>query len=124
MRRTCTTGTHSRTYGANTSGDVPETVLMINPIYNADGNERVSVSNRGSQAGPVGGMGTRENAQGLDLNRDGTKMETAEARDHAAMAVRIIEHAVVTRVGRRQRGLHARNVKQAAQLHRRQCGSG
>ena len=35
------------------------TVLLINPIYNADGNERVSVSNRGSQAGPVGGMGTR-----------------------------------------------------------------
>ena len=54
------------------------TVLLINPIYNADGNERVSVSNRGSQAGPVGGMGTRENAQGLDLNRDGTKMETAQ----------------------------------------------
>ncbi|HEY0930768.1 MAG TPA: M14 family zinc carboxypeptidase, partial [Gemmatimonas sp.] len=38
------------------------TVLLINPIYNADGNERVSVANRGSQAGPVGGMGTRENA--------------------------------------------------------------
>jgi hypothetical protein len=55
-------------------------VLLINPIYNADGNERVNVTNRGSQAGPVGGMGTRENAQGLDLNRDGTKLETAEAR--------------------------------------------
>ena len=58
-------------------------VLLINPIYNADGNERVAVTNRGSQAGPVGGMGTRENAQGLDLNRDGTKMETAEARSLA-----------------------------------------
>ncbi len=64
------------------------TVLLINPIYNADGNERVSVTNRGSQAGPVGGMGTRENAQGLDLNRDGTKMETAEARSMASLLTR------------------------------------
>jgi hypothetical protein len=64
------------------------TVLLINPIYNADGNERVNVTNRGSQAGPVGGMGTRENAQGFDLNRDGTKMETAEARSMASLLTR------------------------------------
>ena len=60
-------------------------VLLINPIYNADGNERVNVTNRGSQNGPVGGMGTRENALGLDLNRDGTKLETAEARSLARL---------------------------------------
>lgn len=68
------------------------TVLLINPIYNADGNERVSVANRGAQAGPVGGMGTRENAQGLDLNRDGTKMETAEARSMAGLLTRYQPH--------------------------------
>ena len=28
------------------------TVLMINPIYNADGNERVNVTNRGSRPAP------------------------------------------------------------------------
>jgi hypothetical protein len=55
-------------------------VLLITPIYNADGNERVSVANRGAQHGPVGGMGTRPNAQGLNLNRDAMKLETAEAR--------------------------------------------
>jgi uncharacterized membrane protein YgcG len=60
-------------------------VLLINPIYNADGNERVTVTNRGSQNGPTGGMGTRENAQGLDLNRDGVKLETAEARSMARL---------------------------------------
>ncbi len=60
-------------------------VLLINPIYNADGNERVNVQNRGSQFGPVGGMGQRENAQGLDLNRDCTKLESAEARSLAMM---------------------------------------
>src|SRR5450759_731509 len=51
-------------------------VLLIGPIYNADGNERVSVANRGSQNGPIGGMGQRANAQNLDLNRDCTKLET------------------------------------------------
>jgi hypothetical protein len=84
------------------------TVLLINPIYNADGNERVSVTNRGSQAGPVGGMGTRENAQGLDLNRDGTKMETAEARSMASL---------LTRYQPEQRFQHdVRNVAQSEQL--------
>jgi len=71
------------------------TVLLINPIYNADGNDRVNVSNRGSQAGPVGGMGTRENAQGLDLNRDGTKMETAEARSMASLLTRYQPHVAM-----------------------------
>lgn len=71
------------------------TVLLINPIYNADGNERVTVANRGTQAGPVGGMGTRENAQGLDLNRDGTKMETAEARSMASLLTRYQPHVAM-----------------------------
>ena len=71
------------------------TVLLINPIYNADGNERVNVSNRGSQAGPVGGMGQRENAQGFDLNRDGTKLETAEARSMASLLTRYQPHVAM-----------------------------
>ena len=71
------------------------TVLLINPIYNADGNERVNVTNRGSQAGPVGGMGTRENAQGFDLNRDGTKLETAEARSMVSLLTRYQPHVAM-----------------------------
>ena len=71
------------------------TVLMVNPIYNADGNERVNVTNRGSQAGPVGGMGTRENALGLDLNRDGTKMETPEARSMAKLLTEYQPHVAM-----------------------------
>ncbi|MBY0491341.1 MAG: hypothetical protein K2R93_15970 [Gemmatimonadaceae bacterium] len=70
-------------------------VLLINPIYNADGNERVNVTNRGSQAGPVGGMGTRENAQGLDLNRDGTKLETAEARSMVRLLTQYAPHVAM-----------------------------
>jgi hypothetical protein len=55
-------------------------VLLIAPIYNADGNERVALNNRGPQHGPIGGMGTRANAQGLNINRDNIKLDTPEAR--------------------------------------------
>ena len=55
-------------------------VLMMAPIYNADGNERISLYNRPRQHGPVGGMGQRPNAQGFDLNRDHMKLDSPEAR--------------------------------------------
>ena len=55
-------------------------VLLVAPIYNADGNERVSLTNRGPQHGPVGGMGIRANAQGLNINRDYIKLDTPEGR--------------------------------------------
>jgi hypothetical protein len=59
---------------------VDSMVLLIGPIYNADGNEKVSLTNRGPQHGPIGGMGTRPNAQSLNINRDYMKLETPEAR--------------------------------------------
>jgi hypothetical protein len=55
-------------------------VLLIAPIYNADGNDRISVDNRRSQAGPLNGVGVRHNGQNLDINRDATKAETPEVR--------------------------------------------
>ena len=66
------------------SGDLKpltrQLVILIAPDYNADGNEKVNVMNRTSQNGPVGGVGTRENSKGLDLNRDYMKLDSAEAR--------------------------------------------
>ena len=70
-------------------------VLLIGPIYNPDGNDRVSVANRGSQNGPIGGMGQRTNAQNLDLNRDCTKLETAEARSLAMLLNRYDPHVAI-----------------------------
>ena len=55
-------------------------ILAVAPIYNADGNERVSKDNRPGQVGPEEGMGRRENAKGLDLNRDYMKLEAPETR--------------------------------------------
>lgn len=55
-------------------------VIIFAPNYNADGNDRMGKNNRRGQAGPVNGMGRRENAQQLDLNRDFSKIESPEAR--------------------------------------------
>lgn len=71
------------------AGDYPDwtedLVLLVAPIYNADGNERVDLRNRPRQHGPLGGMGQRPNAQGLDLNRDHMKLDSPEARSVVAM---------------------------------------
>ena len=70
-------------------------VVMIAPIYNADGNERVEYGNRPYQLGPVGGMGQRPNAQGLDLNRDFTRLASPEARALVGLMRDVDPHVVV-----------------------------
>ncbi|MEM7782038.1 MAG: DPP IV N-terminal domain-containing protein [Planctomycetota bacterium] len=55
-------------------------VILFAPNYNADANDRVGKNNRPGQVGPVNGMGQRQNAQQLDLNRDFGKIESPEAR--------------------------------------------
>jgi dipeptidyl-peptidase-4 len=55
-------------------------VLVFAPIFNADGNERISKDNRRSQNGPAEGVGIRANAAGLDLNRDYIKLDSPEVR--------------------------------------------
>ncbi|MFH2002675.1 MAG: M14 family metallopeptidase [Planctomycetota bacterium] len=58
-----------------------DTIVLVAPIYNADGNERIDPSNRYWQNGPERGVGIRTSAQSLDLNRDMMKLETPEARN-------------------------------------------
>jgi len=62
-------------------GDLLEhAVLLFVPIFNADGNEKISTRNRRRQNGPVGGVGRRPNAQGFDLNRDFIKVDAPETK--------------------------------------------
>jgi hypothetical protein len=69
--------------------------LLIVPVYNVDGHERVSPWNRPNQDGPVDGMGFRTTADGHDLNRDWLKAETPEARAMLALVREWDPHLVV-----------------------------
>ena len=55
-------------------------VLLVAPIFNADGNDKMSPDNRRGQVGPAKGSGVRHNGQSLDLNRDAMKLESPEMR--------------------------------------------
>lgn len=55
-------------------------IFLVTPIYNADGNEKFALTNRQRQNGPINGMGTRPNAQNLNINRDYMKLDTPEAK--------------------------------------------
>src|SRR5579884_78694 len=61
-------------------------VLIVQPIYNADGNERwgPQARNRGAQNGPEL-VGTRQNASGWNLNRDYVDADAPETRGSLAM---------------------------------------
>ena len=70
-------------------------VLLINPIYNADGNERVNVREPRQPERPDRRHGPAHNAQDLDLNRDCTKLETSEARSLARLMTRYDPHVAI-----------------------------
>ncbi len=55
-------------------------VLLVCPIFNPDGNDKISKKNRTNQNGPANGVGVRYNGEFLDLNRDAMKLETPEVR--------------------------------------------
>ncbi len=60
--------------------------LLVVPLFNADGNDRMNMENRKLEIehlrGQVGtvAVGTRENAAGINLNRDYMRQEAAEMR--------------------------------------------
>jgi hypothetical protein len=61
-------------------GLLKDLIILVVPILNADGNERIDKANRKEQNGPTEGVGIRANADGYDLNRDFIKLETPEVR--------------------------------------------
>ncbi|MGH9347096.1 MAG: M14 family zinc carboxypeptidase [Vicinamibacterales bacterium] len=70
-------------------------VLLVAPIFNADGNERISLTNRPRTNGPVGGVGSNNNAQNKNLNRDFTKLETPEVRSMVQVLRAYDPHVVI-----------------------------
>ena len=61
--------------------------LLVVPLFNADGNDRISPENRkldiahfSGQVGPDSGVGTRVNAAGVNLNRDYMRQDAPEMR--------------------------------------------
>ncbi len=65
---------------ADDPGLLSDVVLLLVPVLNGDGNERMRPDNRPGQVGPEQGMGTRRNGQGLNLNRDFVKLEAPATR--------------------------------------------
>jgi len=59
--------------------------LVVCPAYNADGTDGLDPAIRRHQPNPASGVGRRENARGLDLNRDLMKVQTANTRWFLAM---------------------------------------
>jgi zinc carboxypeptidase len=62
-------------------------VLLLVPNYNCDGNDKIDPANRildlaklEGQCGPKSGVGTRNTAQGFNLNRDYVKLDAPESR--------------------------------------------
>ena len=53
-------------------------VVLIAPIFNPDGNDKVDKNNRPQQDGPENGVGVRHNGLNQDLNRDAMKLESPE----------------------------------------------
>ncbi|MDZ4773906.1 MAG: M14 family metallopeptidase [Planctomycetota bacterium] len=60
-------------------------VIVVVPLFNPDGNDRIDPANRvlnlakfEGQIGPAGGVGTRANASGINLNRDYMRQDAAE----------------------------------------------
>eukprot|EP00004_Rigifila_ramosa_P002725 TRINITY_DN1279_c0_g1_i2.p1 TRINITY_DN1279_c0_g1~~TRINITY_DN1279_c0_g1_i2.p1 ORF type:complete len:520 (-),score=97.52 TRINITY_DN1279_c0_g1_i2:32-1591(-) len=81
-------------------------VFLFLPMYNADGAVRINLFNRPLQHGAVGGMGTRETATGLNLNRDYMKLDCAESRSMALFFSQYDPHV--------QMDLHVTNGSQHA----------
>ena len=59
--------------------------LVICPAYNADGTDALDPAIRKYQPNPESGVGRRENARGLDLNRDLMKVQATNTRWFLAM---------------------------------------
>jgi hypothetical protein len=94
-------------------------IIMLAPIYNPDGNDRMSTDNRPGQVGPEEGMGQRANAQNLDLNRDWVKLDSPEAKAMVKVFTEWDPHIVID--CHTTNGSHHRNALTYAGLLNPSC---
>jgi Zinc carboxypeptidase len=73
--------------GGGGGGILEGLTLLVAPLFNPDGNDRIDPANRAldlarfhGQIGPASGVGTRTNAAGINLNRDYLRQEAEEMR--------------------------------------------
>lgn len=74
---------------------LPYLDLVIFPCYNAEGTDLLDPKNRPHQPNPASGVGTRENIDGLDLNRDLMKATTYNTRWFLWMLQDFNPHVVI-----------------------------
>ncbi len=67
--------------------------LHVVPVYEVDGNEKIATGNRSNVNGPSGGLGERENSEGLDLNRDLVKVAAPETEALLGLLNAVHPHA-------------------------------
>jgi hypothetical protein len=68
-----------RSFLTDRSHSLPDNIIILfAPIYNTDSNDKMAFGRRPTQDNSPPEVGIRENSQGLDLNRDGVKMEALE----------------------------------------------
>jgi len=67
--------------------DIHDITIVVAPLFNPDGNDRIDPENRKleiehlrGQLGPASGVGTRVNAAGVNLNRDYMRQDASEMR--------------------------------------------
>src|SRR5437867_1078035 len=77
------------------AGLLERVVLILVPLFNPDGNDRIDPANRRldlarleGQDGPAAGVGTRVTAAGINLNRDYLRQEAPEMRLFSARVYR------------------------------------
>lgn len=90
-------------------------VVLVAPIFNADGNERLGPDTRPLQNGPPL-AGERANAEGLDLNRDFVKLASPEAQALVRL-LRAYDPHVVLDLHTTNGTVHAYHLTYAPPLH-------
>jgi hypothetical protein len=70
-------------------------VLLVTPLANPDGHERVSADHVARRNGPVTGLGTRVNASNVDIDHDYARLDSPEARALVDVFASYDPHALI-----------------------------